>query len=162
MKQFARWSSSIIAASALTLVFVQGCKKSDDAEDAADAPPVDPGAPKSATPAKPVTASTGAACSPNGNFGCSPDGLHEVKCVNGSWQSFRACRGPKHCRIDGNLARCDYGPLMPGDVCAPPLAATCTADGKGVMGCANGRLGVIQTCVGGQTCKKDGKPATCK
>lgn len=160
-----RVASALFGLSFLALaVFQGGCKKSggDAPDEASDAPPPPPKGATNTTPVKPMTGAQGSTCAPEGNFGCSPDGVHELKCVNGNWQTFRACRGPNKCRIDGNKVRCDYGPLMPGDVCNPPLAAMCTADQKGVLGCQNNRLSVIQTCTGGQKCVKGTGAAACK
>lgn len=144
------------------LVLVAGCcKKSGGGDDGAStnaAPEATESPPVAQPQTKPMTGASGTACTNNGWFGCSPDGLHEVQCVNGNWVNFRTCRGPNHCRHNGTVTRCDYGPLMPGDTCSLPLKAMCTADHKGIMGCTGGRMSVIQTCTGGQTCQRGGTP----
>jgi hypothetical protein len=130
-----------------------GCKKTDatDADPAAGT--AQPASTTTGVQKTPLTGASGSTCSPNGAYGCSPDGIHEVHCVNGTWAQFRACRGPNKCSHVGNNTKCDFGPLMPGDVCNPPLNSMCTADHKGVLTCTNNRLTVTQTCTGGQTCK---------
>ncbi len=154
------------------LVVVAGCKKPEGATTTTDTTP--PPATVSAIPSvavapdttptpvttntagtqtTPLTGASGGSCAPEGAFGCSPDGIHEVHCVKGNWATYRTCRGPKHCAHDAHHTKCDYGPLMPGDVCAPPLESKCTADHKGVLRCSNGRLSVTETCPAGKTCK---------
>ena len=138
---------------ALVALFTMGgCKKSDSGSTDADPAP-QPAVTTQGTQATPMTGSSGSNCSPEGAYGCSPDGIHEVHCVGAKWQQFRTCKGPLHCSHVGSNTKCDYGALMPGDVCAPPLNSMCTADHKGVLTCAGGRLAVTQTCTGSQVCK---------
>lgn len=137
---------------AFLVIAGNGCKKASSGGDAPtdNAPAAATTAPQTQT--KPMVGAAGSACGGNGWYGCSPDGVHEVMCVNGVWQQWRTCRGPNHCRHNGNVTNCDFGVLLPGDACGSNTHATCTGDSKGILSCQGGRMTVTQTCTGTQKC----------
>jgi hypothetical protein len=70
------------------------------------------------------------------------------------------CRGVKGCRQEGDMLRCDVSQDIAGDVCVQEGAGQCSADGKALVGCANGHV-TIDPCRGPAACTVTGTYSQC-
>lgn len=90
---------------------------------------------------------------------CSTDEEGTATCIGserritcrGGKLTIDFCRGDSGCRSEAGTVRCDQSRGEPGDPCNGQTHA-CTADGKAVLGCHDGKLAQVATCPGESGC----------
>ena len=89
--------------------------------------------------------------SPGANEACTADRTAKLECLGGKFVHEEHCRGPAGC--DVATKRCDTSVTALGDACRPEGDATCSADGKRVLRCRDGKQAKGEWCHGPGGCQ---------
>ena len=86
----------------------------------------------------------------------------KLSCLNGRYTQV-PCRGPDGCRNTGGKNVCDVSIGRDGDVCATENEGkgACSADGKQMLTCKDGKMTLRYACRGKEGCKDDGGDVRC-
>jgi hypothetical protein len=100
-------------------------------------------------------------CSPaaEGRSACSLEGTHVLLCKDGKFVEQYPCRGPNGCRMRDGRLKCDRSVAATGEDCSrvPKGGKACSADGKSLLSCDQGRFVEHRACPKGCRSTKDGK-----
>jgi hypothetical protein len=85
---------------------------------------------------------------------CSSDKKSFVTCKDGKYVVRQKCPGPNGCRtMSAGVVACDpFGAFAAGDDCFF-IQSVCTADGKSLLACKDGKLAADQDCPGPERCR---------
>lgn len=103
-------------------------------------------------------AKAGDACSGTG-YQCASE-KEALECRDKVWRSL-PCKGGGGCTESDKTISCDMRNNVDGDACAASAEGTglCTADGKAVLECRQGKLVQVKTC---SVCTMDSTRVTCQ
>jgi hypothetical protein len=76
---------------------------------------------------------------------CTADKTTMLACKDHVWAAISACRGPEACSVSDNNVGCDTSIAVAGELCGGE-GASCAADGKTLLKCANGKWAVERAC----------------
>jgi hypothetical protein len=88
-------------------------------------------------------ASEGEPC--HGGGACSVDHASMLGCEGGKRVRAAACRGPAGCALVGPKVHCDTSVAAEADPCEG-TGASCSADGRTLLACSNGKFKVERAC----------------
>lgn len=105
-------------------------------------------------------AEEGDRCSGEGSA-CAVDGKRMLSCQGGRYAMKWNCRGPAGCKDSGDgQLHCDFSIAEVGDACDSEGGA-CTADGKQLLRCEEGKFAAQSLCRGPKGCKDEGTTLSC-
>lgn len=90
---------------------------------------------------------------------CSDDKKQMLRCEEDKYIVDSECRGEKGCRVEGSKVICDQSVGLAGDPCTSGSA--CSADGKQMLSCQDGKLALQTHCRGENGCRRDGSKIRC-
>jgi hypothetical protein len=93
-------------------------------------------------------------------YSCSVDKKSELRCDKGKWKVVGKCGGPGGCEAKYPVVKCDSSIASAGDPCARDKDAACSADGKAILECKNGKFVQTESCPG--NCKVDALLVRCQ
>jgi hypothetical protein len=102
-----------------------------------------------------TVAAVGDACprNPPLDYACTADGQQALVCKEGRFATWRACRGPDACQVEGGRhVKCDTTLGEPGDPCAQQGTYACAADHKAMLTCDGTVLVAATSCRGAEGC----------
>jgi hypothetical protein len=95
---------------------------------------------------------------------CDMSAPRLLQCVNGRFEIYADCKGPKGCTVTQDTADCDTTGNSAGDRCAPVSEGKVRCDpdgGLNILRCVDGRLDVIFTCMPPSICGINDAGLTC-
>lgn len=94
-------------------------------------------------------------------YACSPDKKQALVCKAGRFERHLECRGNGGCTQLGTQISCDTSVAEKGDPCKTQEAVSCTADGKEMVICRDGRFVLHRYCRGPKHCVLDHDTPMC-
>ena len=102
-----------------------------------------------------------------GDYACTTDKLHALRCVDHKMQELNSCKGPKGCRVfelpqekkiefvcDDTIADVD-------DICDEDKEEACSTDKKSLLHCKATKFAVLKACPGGCSFDERGSRFIC-
>lgn len=104
-------------------------------------------------------AEVGDACGTTTGSACSLDGKQMVRCDGGKFVATEVCRGELGCHGADGKVQCDKSRAEIGDACTD--GGACSADGKQVLTCKDGKMALRYACRGAVGCQLEGGNVKC-
>jgi|GEM_PF-459370 len=104
-----------------------------------------------------TVATPGQPCAPAGKetYACTKDGADALVCRDGSFGTWRHCRGPKRCSLAKGSVDCDTSVGAVGDPCEGSAGVACSANRSMLLRCDGGKLVKSSACRGPGGCALD-------
>ena len=108
-------------------------------------------------------AEDGDQCSKEASKACSKDGTRVLSCQAGAMRRLYFCRGEEGCAASAGKVNCDMSVAAKDDDCDAKMQDknACSADGKSILVCKQGRFVIDEPCKAGTGCSTEGGGISC-